>query len=154
MTAIDRAGGLAAAASIAAEAATGSLARTMLGEVGGQVLGWSAALFSRDGGGSAGPDLARLAQGGDIYGVRATVSQAAAALRATPAQEGTLLRALEDFTRAAALNAHAMAGSEAHGDALAAAIDAVGGASDVPSDFGDVIARIERATDLLQRANL
>lgn len=153
MTAIDRAGGIAAAAAVAAEVTPDNIAGLMLGDVGRQVQAWSAAAFGQDGGG-AGPDLARLAQGGDIYGVRALAGQAAAALGATPAQEGALLRALEDFTRAAALNVNALAGSEAQGDALAAAINVGSSAGGAANDIDGVIARIERGTDLLQTANL
>lgn len=154
MTGIDRIAGSAAAAGLAAETTPDALARAMLGEAGREVLAWSAAVFGRDGG-SAGPDLARLAQGGDVYGVRAIAGQAAAALGATPAQEGALLRALEDFTRAAALNVHALAGSDAQADALAAVQSAAPElSSDATTGVDSVIARIERATDLVQQANI
>jgi hypothetical protein len=146
-SAIDRSGLAATPAAFTPQSSPADVAQAALGRIGDRVLDWSAHVF----GGTSSADPARLARGGDVYGLRETAGHAAAALGATPAQEGTLLRALEDFARAAALNVNALAGADA--DVQQAGLAAALSGGDPVQDIDGVIARIEQATDRLQTAN-
>lgn len=157
MNAIDR---LAPAAGVTLAETMGSadsLARAVIGEVGARVVGWAHASFGDDnsaawsqasGAGSFQPVPARLAQG-DAYGLRALAGDLAGKLGGTPAQEGALLRALEDFTREAALNVNALAGSGNELSALSAALEVSGGGDGLDG----VVTRLETATRRLEIAN-
>lgn len=163
MTAIN---GLSAVASVTQPGASRSaddIAVAMIGNAAAQVLGWAAHSFNlgpaaggawaqMSNGSTAIVEPARLAQGGDIYGLRDIASAAAGELGATPAEEGELLRALEDFTRAAALNVNALAGADGVDplSGLAAALDTPGGGDGI----GGVVNRLEAATRQLDTANI
>lgn len=159
MNGIDRLAASAAVVAPVAAQGADSLARGLIGEVGARVVGWAAASFGDDnsaawsqasGAGSFQPIPARLAQG-DAYGLRGLAGDLAGKVGATPAQEGALLRALEDFTRAAALNVNALAGTDNQLTALTAALDvtATGGGDGLDG----VVARLETATHRLETAN-
>lgn len=161
MNGIDR---LAASAAVAAPAGVqtaDSLAREVIGEIGARVVGWahksfgddnSAAWSQASGAGSFQPIPARLAQG-DAYGLRSLAGDLADKLGATPAQEGSLLRALEDFTREAALNVNALAGTGHELTALTAALDVDGGSDGGVGSLDGVVTRLETATRRLETAN-
>lgn len=158
MNGIDRLPPLPALAAPGGAAGAELEARTMVGEVGARVAGWASANFGGDaarawsdlsGAASFNPDRAQLAQG-DAYGLRQLASEAADRLGATPAQEGALLRALEDLTRAAALNINALAGSSDQLVSLSDALDVASGGSGVDG----VLDRLDTATRRLESANL
>jgi hypothetical protein len=158
MNGIDRLAPAAGLTAPAAAATAESLARAMIGEVGARVVGWAANSFGGDAGaawsaacgvGIHSPDPSRLAQG-DVYGLRGLAGDLADKLGATPAQEGALLRALEDFTRSAALNVNALAGSDSQLAALSGALELSGSGDGVDG----VVARLETATRRLDNANI
>lgn len=131
-----------------AHAAAGDLGHRMLawsGHVAGAspaaVEGWSRLSGAAPNGFRA--DDAVLARGGDVYGLRDLAAGLSADLGATPAEEGRLLRALEDLASAAALAIHGAAGSgEAQGAPVAAALDralTAGG----PDGVDGVVIRLE-----------
>lgn len=162
MNGIDRLGPLPAAAAVGAGVGADAMTRTLIGEVGARVTGWAAATFGGNAGagwsavsGAAGfgPDAGRLAQG-DAYGLRDLAGGVASRLGATPAQEGALLRALEDFTRAAALNVNALAGSGNELSALSATLDVTGDVTGNGSGVDGVVSRLEIATQRLETHNL
>lgn len=162
MNGIDRLAPSAGIAAPAAGASADSVARGLIGEIGARVVGWAGHSFGDDkgaawsqasGAGSFQPVPARLAQG-DAYGLRGLAGDLAGKLGASPAQEGALLRALEDFTRAAALNVNALAGSDNQLTALSAALNGVGGDEGGGGDGLDgVVTRLETATRRLETAN-
>ena len=90
---------------------------------------------------------------GDAYELRALTSELAQSFGATPAAEGALGRAVEDFARGVALRFNALAGS-----APEAMVDGVARALDVASSRGadgidGVISRIETAARLVEEGN-
>lgn len=143
------------------------LAADAIGTIGGRVLAWVSA-SSRDGGAGAQawairtgaaepnarfrPDAAELARGGDVYGLNGLSADIAAQVGATPAEEGAILRALTDFTRAAVVQAAGLSGAsgEAQTDGLSAALD-VAVSADAGGGAAGVIDRIESATASLAR---
>jgi hypothetical protein len=168
MTSIDRLSGLAplsptglTGAADARSAATGTM-----GEIGHRVLAWVDAASRGNGGGAqawsqtAGngsgfaPDMSELARRGDVYGLGELTRDLSARFGASPAQEGELRRALDDFTRAAVVQIAGLSG--ASGDqqvsGVRAALDSAAGA-DAPAGLDGVIARFEAATADLSAQN-
>jgi hypothetical protein len=161
MTMIDR---LAATGAVEFAGAAGSpdataITRAAVGDLGHRILAWSAAIAgpSADAGpawrasthtapSDFRPEREVLTGGGDVYGLRDLAAGVASLTGATPTEEGQLLRAFEDFARAAALAIHGSAGA---GEGQTAA---VGGALDRALDTveGDgaqgVISRLDAAT--------
>lgn len=119
----------------------GAVARDVMDTIGQRVAAWSSEIFGGGAGGAAGftPDTSELARRGDVYDLRPLVSETAARFGAGPAAEGALLRATEDFTRAAAL--HIFGGNRS--DNVSNALE---GASSDGSGIDGVIGHIEAAT--------
>jgi len=126
MTPIDRISSL----SPAAQPGTSSVetaadaTRAALGQVGHRVLAWVGAVaptsapaeaWTAQAGVSDGfrPDMAELARGGDVYGLKGLTDMLSDRFGATPAQSGELHRALEDFTRAAVVHVAGLSGGSA-----------------------------------------
>lgn len=141
-------------------------AQGAIGEIGHRVLSWaSASAYAAGSGGAAwasasgagsdfAPDAGKLAQRGDVYDLRGMSSDIASRMGGTPAQEGTLHRALADFTRAAMVQAAGLSGAspERQTAGLRDALDsALGGDSEDGID--GVTARIEQATATLVEQN-
>ena len=153
-------------ASIGSATGAGSAAataRTAMGTVGERVLAWTAASSgspsatgqwsAKTGVASSGfaPSMAELSRGGDVYGLRSLTSEIAAQSGATPAQEGALGRAVEDFTRAAALHFNGRAGGENMVADVASALDrAVAAGGD---GIDGVTTRIETAARSVEHLN-
>lgn len=157
MNAIDRLAPSAGVSALTTAASADTVARGLIGEVGARVVGWAGHSFGKDqsnswsatsGTGSFLPIASRLTEG-DAYGLRGLAGDLASKLGGTPAQEGALLRALEDFTREAALNVNALAGSGNELTALTAALDVSGGGDGLDG----VVTRLETATRRLETAN-
>jgi hypothetical protein len=137
-----------------------------IGELGHRALSWaSASARATDSGAaawtSAGgigsdfePDASKLAQRGDIYDLRSMSSDIASRMGGTPAQEGALHRALEDFTRAAVVQTAGLSGAAPERqtaglrDALESALT-----GDSEDGIDGVTARIEQATATLVGQN-
>lgn len=137
-----------------------------IGELGHRTLSWaSASARASDSGAEAWlsaagvasdfePDAGKLAQRGDIYDLRGMSSDIASRMGATPAQEGALHRALEDFTRAAVVQTAGLSGSAPERqtaglrDALESALT-----GDSEDGIDGVTARIEQATATLVDRN-
>ncbi len=119
----------------------GTVARGVMETIGQRVAAWSGEIFGGGANSASGfkPDTAELAQRGDVYDLRALVSETASRFGAGPAAEGALLRATEDFTRAAAL--HIFGGDRA--DSVTRALEHA--ASD-GSGIDGVIGHLEAAT--------
>ena len=137
-----------------------------IGELGHRTLSWvaasartgdagSTAWASATGAGSGfTPDGSKLAQRGDVYDLRGMSSDIATRMGGTPAQEGALHRALEDFTRAAVVQTAGLSGAspERQTAGLRDALDnALAGDSEDGID--GVTARIEQATATLTGQN-
>ncbi len=142
-------------------AASGAIA-----DIGHRVLAWTAAA-----GGGAGPgpaawagatgreggfvaDVGVLARRGDVHGLGGMASDIAARFGATPTQEGTLRRALEDFTRQAMVQVTGLSG--ASGDRQVAGLTSALGIADAADAGGGVdgvVARVESAAAHLARQN-
>lgn len=169
MTSFERIGGIAPVTASTPAGAAGDAAATARGTMaaaGDRVLAWTAQSFgtgaaagaawsARTGGdGGFAPDHAVLARGGDVYQLRALTAEIAGAHGATPAEEGALGRAIEDFTRAVALRFNALAGGPegAMLDDVAAAVDSAA-AADAGSGIGGVTARIESAAAMVEALN-
>ena len=168
MTSIDRLSGSSplAGATPATQDAR-ALATGAVGEIGHRVLAWVDASARGSNAGSSAwaqatgrastftPDTAELARRGDVYDVRGLTGQIASATGATPAQEGELHRALEDFTRASVVQLAGLAGAPGDRqiagvrDALAVAGQAGGAATGVEA----VIDRLQSATAHLSALN-
>jgi hypothetical protein len=139
-------------------------AKSAIGEVGYRVLSWATAstkgntpapigeMGSTDVSSGFLPDAGELARRGDVYGLRSLSGEIAGRMGATPAQEGALHRALEDFTRAAVVPLAGLTGSDRQGEVLARAI---GVAEAAPGGDGveGVTQRLEAATAHLVEAN-
>lgn len=133
----------------------GQVARSALVSVGERVLAWTgASARSGDGPqaqwnartGAAGefaPSQAELARGGDVYQLRALTAEIAGRLGASPAEEGALGRAIEDFARAASMQFNGRGGDDGSIDAVAATLDAA--IASGPGGIDGVTARIETA---------
>lgn len=163
MTGIDRLSPLASVTHPGANRSADDVAFGVIADIGARVIGWASQSFNLGpAGGSAwaaltgkaavAVDPARLAQGGDIYGVREIAGDVADTFGASPTEAGELLRSLEDFTRAAALNINALAGAAADVQ-LAAVGDALAGPAGAGDGIGGVITRIDAATSQLDLAN-
>lgn len=168
MTSIDRISGLSPLSPAGAGAssdARGAAIET-LGEIGHRVLAWVDAAGRGNGSGAqawnqaAGngsgftPDMGELARRGDVYGLGELTRDLSARFGASPAQEGALRRALDDFTRAAVIQVAGLSG--ASGDqqvsGVRAALDSASRA-DAPAGLDGVIARFEAATADLSAQN-
>ena len=138
-------------------------ARTAMGTVGERVLAWTVASSgspsaagqwsAKTGVASSGfaPSMAELSRGGDVYGLRSLTSEIAAQSGATPAQEGALGRAVEDFARGIALHFNGRAGGDDMVDGVVAALDsAVSSGSD---GIDGVTSRIETAARMVDALN-
>lgn len=120
----------------------GTVARGVMETVGQRVAAWSGEIFGgQNVATTAGfsPDTNELSRRGDVYDLRSLVSETAARYGAAPAAEGELLRATEDFTRAAAL--HIFGGDRA--DTVTRALES---ASSEGSGLDGVIGHLEAAT--------
>jgi hypothetical protein len=140
--------------------------KAAIGELGHRILSWASASAGAPGSGAAAwtsaagvdshfaPDAGKLAQRGDIYDLRGMSSDIATRMGGTPAQEGGLHRALEDFTRAAMVQAAGLSGAAPERqtaglrDALESAL-----AGDSEDGIDGVTARIEQATATLVGQN-
>lgn len=167
MTSIDRISGLSplSPAGVASTDARGAAIETM-GEIGHRVLAWvdaasrgggsGAQAWSQTAGNGSGfaPDMGELARRGDVYGLGDLTRDLCARFSGSPAQEGELRRALDDFTRAAVIQIAGLSG--ASGDqqigGVRAALDSAAGA-DAPGGLDGVIARFEAATADLSAQN-
>ncbi|MDP5279616.1 hypothetical protein Q9Q95_11850 [Sphingomonas sp. DG1-23] len=168
MTSIDRISGLSPLSPTglgASNDARGAAIETM-GEIGHRVLAWVDAASGGNGGGAqawsqtAGngsgfaPDMGELARRGDVYGLGALTSELSSRFGGSPAQEGELRRALDDFTRQAVIQIAGLSG--ASGDqqvgGVRAALDGASRA-DAPAGLDGVIARFEAATADLSAQN-
>lgn len=147
-----------------------SVAQGAIGEIGHRVLAWVGASSGSTTGGAAWAEAAgqgsgfradpgTLARGGDVYGLGDMAREITGSLGGTVTQEGSLRRALEDFTRASVVQLAGLSG--APGDRQVAGVrDALERvvADDAVANGGHggvdgVIARIEDAAALLSRAN-
>ncbi|NIJ22171.1 hypothetical protein FHS95_003886 [Sphingomonas naasensis] len=171
MTSIDRISGLSplSPTNAASTDARGAAIETM-GEIGHRVLAWvdaasrgannnggsGAQAWSQTAGSGSGfaPDMGELARRGDVYGLGELTSDLSARFGASPAQEGALRRAIDDFTRAAVIQIAGLSG--ASGDqqvsGVRAALDGAARA-DAPAGLDGVIARFEAATADLSAQN-
>lgn len=168
MMGIDRLGGVSPLAPSGLDAAGGArgAALSTLGEIGHRVLAWvDAASHGTSSGaqawtqtaGEAGafrPDMGELARQGDVYGLDGLSRDLAGRFGATPAQEGTLRRALDDFTREAVVQFAGLAG--APGDMQVAGVRQAleqAGQADASEGFDGLVARFEAATATLAAQN-
>lgn len=167
MTSIDRLSGLSplAPATAASNDARGAAIETM-GEIGHRVLAWvdaasrgngsGAQAWSETAGNGSGfaPDMGELARRGDVYGLGELTSELSARFGGSPAQEGELRRALDDFTRQAVVQIAGLSG--APGDqqvgGVRAALEGAANAN-APAGLDGVIARFEAATADLSAQN-
>ena len=146
-------------------AATGAI-----GEIGQRVLAWvdaigrgsggatspGAAAWAEASGTPAGfqPDARELARGGDVYGLEDIGRGITQGMGGTPAEEGSLRRSLDAFTREAVIQIAGLSG--APGDRQVAGVrDALSVAAGVQGGDGvdGVIARIDLATATLAAQN-
>lgn len=166
MTSIGSISGISLAATASGMPADpGAVSRAAIGEVGHRVLAWVSS-FAGDTGGAAAwstatgatsdfqPDARELAHGGDIYGLSDLGRSLGAAFGASPAQEGTLHRALESFTREAVIQVAGLSGGSVDRQ-LSGISDALATAGMPASADGidGVIERIDTATAALARQN-
>lgn len=141
------------------------VAADAIGEIGHRVLAWVGASAGTNAGSAAWADASGrdsafradpvvLAQRGDVYGLTQMAGDIAGRLGATPTQEGSLRRALEDFTRQAVVQVAGLSGASGErqvaglGDALT-----VASAGDTGLGVDAIVARIEAATATLARQN-
>ena len=168
MTSIDRLSGLSplSPTGLSGAADARGAAIESLGEIGHRVLAWVDAASRGNGSGAqawnqtAGngsgfaPDMGELARRGDVYGLGDLTRDLSARFGASPAQEGALRRALDDFTRQAVIQVAGLSG--ASGDqqvsGVRAALDSASRA-DAPAGLDGVIARFEAATADLSAQN-
>jgi hypothetical protein len=140
-----------------------TIAQSLISELGSRMLAWVNSMASSSGAGSSSwterasgftPDPAELARGGDIYGLRDLASQVSGQFGGTPTQEGELLRALEDFARAAVVQVGGLAGAsgDRQVDGLRDALN-LAGAADAGEGMEGVVARLEAGTRSLVAAN-
>lgn len=142
----------------------GTVARTALATIGERVLAWtaassgttsnSAAWSAATGVGGSGftPDRAELGRRGDVYELRTLTAEIGRQFGASPAAEGALGRAVEDFARASALQFNGRAGDVAAVDAVAARLDAAVAGSG-PGGIEEVTSRIESAARMVETMN-
>lgn len=170
MTSIDRISGLSplSPTGLAGGADARGAAVEAISEIGHRVLAWVDAASRGNGSGSGAqawsqaagngsgftPDMGELARRGDVYGLGELTRDLSARFGASPAQEGALRRALDDFTRAAVIQVAGLSG--ASGDqqvsGVRAALDSASRA-DAPAGLDGVIARFEAATADLSAQN-
>lgn len=146
-----------------------SAAQGAIGEIGHRVLAWVDASSRSAGGGGAGSaawaeaagqgsgfraDPGTLARGGDVYGLGDMAREITGELGGTVTQEGSLRRALEDFTRASVVQLAGLSGApgDRHVAGVRQALESAA-ADDGRGGVDGVIARIEDATALLSRAS-
>lgn len=167
MTSIDRISGLSplSPADSASTDARGAAIGTM-GEIGHRVLAWvdaasrgtgtGAQAWSQTAGSGSGfaPDMGELARRGDVYGLGELTRDLSARFGASPAQEGALRRALDDFTRAAVVQVAGLAGAsgEQQIGGVRTALESAA-RTDAPAGLDGVIARFETATAELSAQN-
>ena len=163
---IERINGPSAIGAVAGGTTTGpaASARAAMATIGGRVLAWTAAssggavpaaqwsVLTGGAGGGFAPNRAELARGGDVYGLRALAAEVAGHFGATPAQEGALGRAIEDFTRGVALQFNGRAGGAGMADDVAAAVNRAADGSGGDGIDG-VTARIETAARMVDALN-
>lgn len=168
MTSIDRISGLSPLSPAGAGAATDARGAAIetLGEIGHRVLAWVDAAGRGNGSGtlawnqtagngsSFAPDMGELARRGDVYGLGELTRDLSARFGASPAQEGELRRALDDFTRQAVIQVAGLSGAsgEQQVSGVRAALDSAARA-DAPAGVDGVIARFEAATADLSAQN-
>lgn len=168
MTSIDRLSGLSplSPTGLSGAADARGAAIETLGEIGHRVLAWvdaagrgngsGAQAWNQTAGNGSGfaPDMGELARRGDVYGLGDLTRDLSARFGASPAQEGALRRALDDFTRQAVIQVAGLSG--ASGDqqvsGVRAALDSASRA-DAPAGLDGVIARFEAATADLSAQN-
>jgi hypothetical protein len=168
MTSIDRISGLSplSPSGLGASSDARAAAAETMGEIGHRVLAWvdaasrgngsGAQAWSQTAGNGSGfaPDMGELARRGDVYGLGELTSELSARFGGSPAQEGELRRALDDFTRQAVVQIAGLSG--ASGDqqvsGVRAALDGAARA-DAPAGLDGVIARFEAATASLSAQN-
>jgi hypothetical protein len=168
MTSIDRISGASplSPTSLGGSSDARGAAIEAMGEIGHRVLAWvdaasrgngsGAQAWSQTAGQGSGfaPDMGELARRGDVYGLGELTSELSARFGASPAQEGALRRALDDFTRQAVVQIAGLSG--ASGDqqvgGVRAALDSASH-TDAPAGLDGVIARFEAATDDLSTQN-
>ena len=169
MTSFERIGGtvpVAAATLGGGRGDAGGTAKAAMATVGERVLAWSAQSFgsgpaagehwqARTGGGWTGfvPDRSELARHGDVYQLRELTASIGRQFGASPAAEGAMGHAVDDFARALALRFNALAGG-----AVAPMLDAVAGAVDSaamsgPDGIEGVTTRIETAARMVEALN-
>jgi len=144
MTPIDRLSQIGSAAALASGGPVdpGTVARDIMGTIGERITAWSGQVFggkASAGGAGFKPDMGELARRGDVYDLRPLVSETAARFGAGPAAEGALLRAAEDFTRAAALHIYG-------GDRADTVTRALEGTSSDDAGIDGVVGHLEAAT--------
>jgi hypothetical protein len=153
MTPIDRISSLSPAAqpgTSSVETAADAI-RAALGQVGHRVLAWVGAVaptsapaeaWTAQAGVSDGfrPDMAELARGGDVYGLKGLTDMLSDRFGATPAQSGELHRALEDFTRAAVVHVAGLSGGSADQQiaAMGQALDASVNGNGAGGNYGGI----------------
>lgn len=150
MIPVDRISQVASAAALGgASLDPASVARQVMGTIGDRVAAWAGEIFGggSQGGGGFTPNTAELARGGDVYELRSLVAETGAKFGAGPAAEGELLRATEDFTRAAA--PHVYAGDRGV-DTVRSAVD---NASADGNGLDGVVGRLEAATRELRASS-
>lgn len=169
MTSIDRISGLSPLSPTggASTDARGAAIAAM-GEIGHRVLAWvdaasrggsnggGAQAWSQTAGNGSGfaPDMGELARRGDVYGLGDLTRDLSARFGASPAQEGALRRALDDFTRQAVVQIAGLSGAsgEQQVSGVRAALEGAARA-DAPAGLDGVIARFEAATADLSAQN-
>jgi hypothetical protein len=168
MTSIDRLSGLSPLSPTGLGASSdgrGAAIETM-GEIGHRVLAWvdaasrgngsGAEAWSQTAGSGSGfaPDMSELARRGDVYGLGELTRDLSARFGASPAQEGALRRALDDFTRQAVIQVAGLsgAGGEQQVSGVRSALEGAGRA-EAPAGLDGVIARFEAATADLSAQN-
>lgn len=156
MTAVDRSNAVTGPGLSAFGSAPGSgpdPAARIMADVGQRIAAWTDMLAGGRASSGFRPDPHELQRRGDVYGLRQLAAEAAATMGATPTQEGALLRALENFTRAAAVHIYGLAGAEPA--QRFAALSAAGGADASPATIDALTSRIESAArDLARQAGL
>lgn len=168
MTSFERIGG---APPVSATSLTGGstdvagTAKAAMASIGDRVLAWTAQSFATGPGAGARwqaatgaasgfvPDKAELGRRGDVYELRALTSEIGQQFGATPAQEGALGRAIDDFARAVSLRFNALAGGDGGPavDDVATLLDRATG--DGPGGIDGVTSRIETAARSVEALN-
>lgn len=142
-------------------------ARFAATEIGHRVLLWTATIAPGHDGtgawsarmgaapGDFAPDRVTLANRGDVYGLRELAADISGQLGATAVNEGTLLHALEDFAREAAIQLNGLAGlpGDLQASGVAEVIDRMLD-GDTPDTIAGVTQLLSDATRCLQTQRL